>query len=294
MFGEKRVVDNRVFLLGLDALYRDAMKGHEAGELLTCAQRVAQILRIDPEDIPVEGYYTESAELTEYFCLVRALQQVHESSMPAVDSLREFDRLLEVVSSPLFGRLITGGKLLPTGRDPLSQALLDTMPDWTLESLVALASTIAHECDDYSLVGLAARSKDAVVLTATRESVVLYAEIPVMSARRALKPRYVWKVDKDLSDAAARFVETFNRLFDEQLPAPHRRYAEVYWHASRENDVLGRCVRIGSNDLTPALYYHWAVCREEDLTVHEFWHHEIWTTERYRSALREYGGRPQV
>ena len=47
MFGEKRVVDNRVFLLGLAELYRDAMKGREAGELPTCARRVAQTLGID-------------------------------------------------------------------------------------------------------------------------------------------------------------------------------------------------------------------------------------------------------
>ena len=293
MFGEKRVVDNRVFLLGLDKLYRDAMKGHEVGELLPCARRIAQALEVLPDDIPVEGYYTESPELTEYFCLVRALQKVRESSKPKVASLPEFCRLLDVVSSPIFGRPIDEGNLLPKGQDPLSQALEDSMPNWTIESLVTLSSTIAQEHDDYSLVGLAARSKDAVVLTATRESVVLYARTIFGSARR--KPRYTWEVDKDLSEAAARFVETFNRLFGDQLPAPKKRHAEDYWHACKKNKILGRCVRIGFDDSKkPVVHYHWAVYQEEVLTVHEFWHPEIWTTERYRLALDENKGRPQL
>ena len=109
MFGEKRVVDNRVFLLGLDDLYRNAMKGHEVGELLPCARRVAHALGVPPRDVPVEGYYTESPELTEYFCLVRALQEVHESLKPGVTPLPEFDRLLDVVSSPIFGQSISDG-----------------------------------------------------------------------------------------------------------------------------------------------------------------------------------------
>jgi hypothetical protein len=292
MFGEKRVVDNRVFLLGLDQLYREAMKVHEVGELLPCARRVAQNLEVFPGNVPIEGYYTESAELTEYFCLIRALQNVPESSKPKVASLPEFGHLLDVVSSPIFGRPIDEGNLLPTGQDPLSQALEDSAPNWKIESLVTLSSTIAQENDDYSLVGLAARSKDEVVLTATRESVVLYARMIVGSAPK--KPRYAWEVDKDLSEAAARFVRTFNRLFGDQLPAPKKKHAEDYWHACRQNDILGRCVRIGSDDSKkPVVHYHWAVYQEEVLAAHEFWHPEIWTTERYRLALDENKGRPQ-
>jgi hypothetical protein len=151
MFGEKRVVDNRTFLLGLDNLYRDAMKGHEVSELLPCARRVAQALEVPPADAPVEGYYTESIELTEYFSLVRALQNVHESSKPRVSSLPEFCRLLDVASSPIFGNSIQEGHLLPTGQDPLSQALNDSAPNWTIKSLVTLSSKIAQERDDYSL-----------------------------------------------------------------------------------------------------------------------------------------------
>ncbi len=84
---ERRVVDDRVFLLGLDKLYRDAMKQHERGELLGCARRVAEALHVTPADVPVEGYYAEDERLTEYFRLVRALQDVDEGATSCRHSL---------------------------------------------------------------------------------------------------------------------------------------------------------------------------------------------------------------
>ena len=45
-------VDNRIFLLGLDNLYRNAMKGYESRTLLACARVVAQQLQVQPADDP--------------------------------------------------------------------------------------------------------------------------------------------------------------------------------------------------------------------------------------------------
>jgi hypothetical protein len=286
MSEERRVVDNRTFLLGLDKLYRDAMKPHESGELLNCARRVAAALNATPASVPVEGYYTESHELTEYFGLMRALQAVDEKSTPTVASLPEFRRLLEVTSAPLYGKAIGAGKLLPTGRDPLSQALYETMPDWSLPRLIETAYKAAQESDDFSLVGLAARIRDAVVLAATRESVVLYAEMMEGSALFPPRPKYVWNVDKELAEQARRFIDTFNRLFNEKLPPPEPAHAASYWHAFADNEILGRCVRLGYNDaVSPVLQYHWAICSRGNFVVQEFWHTEVWTTERYRAAI---------
>jgi hypothetical protein len=297
MFTEKHVVDNRVFLLGLDKLYRDAMKQHERGELLRCARRVAEVLRATPADVPVEGYYAEDRQLTEYFCLVRALQDVDEGATPSVDSLSEFQRLRDVTSAPLYGRPQYSGKLLPAGRDALSQALLDTFPDWTVASLTAAAYSQALGIDEISLVGLAARVQDAVVLAAVRESVVLYAEMILGAALHPPRPKYVWKVDKDLAQQARRFIDTFNGLFGEELPPPDPAQAERYWHAYDDNEILGRCVRLGYDDsISPIRHYHWAICRAADgqFAVQEFWKPEVWTTTRYRSALRGAGRCPEL
>jgi len=83
MFTERHIVDNRVFLLGLDKLYRDAMKDNERTELL------------------------------------------------------------------------------PSGRDVLSQALLDTEPpEWTVANLTEAAHNAAFASDDISLVGPSPRRRE--------------------------------------------------------------------------------------------------------------------------------------
>ena len=44
--------------------------------------------------------------------------------------------------------------------------------------------------------------------------------------------------------------------------------------------------------MSPVQYYHWAICRGADgaLVTQEFWNADVWTTTRYRAALRR-GGR---
>ena len=286
-------VDNRVFLLGLDELYRDAMKRHERAELLVCARRVADALRVTPADVPVEGYYAEDQQLTEYFRLLRALQDVDECRTAEVAALPDFRRLQEITSARIYGRPEQQEKLLPVGRDAVSQALIATAPNWTLARLVAAAHSCARETDDISLVGLAARIQDAVVLTALRESVVLYAAYQ----RLSMQPRreYLWRVDDELAEQARRFIDAFNALFGENLPPPEPAQAERYWDACDANDILGRCVRIGRDDRQPVRHYHWAIYRgTEGLTVQEFWHPELWTTTRYREALQPSGRCPDL
>jgi hypothetical protein len=296
MFREKRVVDNRVFLLGLDELYRELMKRHEREELLHCARRVTEVLHEPAASVPIEGYFTEDHFLTEYFCLLRALQDVPKDRTHEVVSLPEFQRLHNVTSSPIYGRA-QEGKLLPLGRDHLSQALIDTRQDWNIQKLITAAYTSAIQTDDISLVGLAARAKDAVVLAATRESVVLYAEMEFAAALGQREPKYIWKVDKNLAEQGRRFIDTFNSLFSEKLPPPESTQAETYWNAYKNNKILGRCVRLGYDDRQrPPLQYHWAICLLDDgaLTLQDFWHAEVWTTQRYRSVLPYDGKCPKL
>src|SRR5262245_30703346 len=235
-----RIVDNRIFLLGLDKLYREAMKRHERGELLRCASRVARVLLVTPADVPVEGYYAEDEQLTEYFRLVRALQGVKEEATPKVESLSEFQRLRDVMSAPLYGEPQYDRMLLPKGCDALTRALLDTFPNWTVASLTAAAYNKVLETDEISLVGLAARIRDSVVLTAVRESVVLYEMDALCAAFFLTQPQYLWEVDKELAQYAKRFIDTFNLLFGEELPPPDPAQAERYWNAYQDNEILGR------------------------------------------------------
>ncbi len=291
MFWHIRVVDNRAFLLGLDGLYRRAMKRHEAGELLRCARAVSGELGLSASQGPVEGYYAESPDLTEYFQLMRTLQSARAVLRTRVARSPAYQRLEKVASAPIFGRPIDLDCLLPRGCDPLSQALSDSRPqDWRIDFLVKNANRVAVEADDYSLVGLAALAQDPVILTATRESAVLYAWPVVGAALR--QPKYVWTVDRELARQSRRFVDSFNSLFSDDLPSPEPDNAGVYWNAGKDNDVMGRCVRLGMDDThAPVRHYHWAIAwgKRQRWKVEEFWAEDLWTTTRFRERL---GRRP--
>jgi hypothetical protein len=242
---------------------------------------VAARLGVAPSNAPVEGYYAESQSLREFFSLMRALQEQDEAAEKQVKRRKEFKILWKLTTSGLYGRPERRGKLLPRGWDPLADALEQTT-EWTLPLLVEAAHGIATEADDWSLVGLAARTKDPVVVTATRESTVLHAGIVF---RSALVPqyRYEWDVDAELTASANRFIKTADRFVQVPLPRAEPKNAEAFFDAFDNSDVVGRCVRIGADE-TGTQHYHWAIhsLRGTD-EVEEFWSPEIWTTTRYRA-----------
>jgi hypothetical protein len=281
----ERIVDNRVFLLGLDAMYRERMKRHESTELLACARAVAERLHVPPADVPIEGYYGETRKLTEYFRLMRGLQSVRREEAPRVAPMREYQRLLSVASAPIYGRPFHE-KLLPLGRGSLTQALeaIDgDLSQLTVDNIVERAHRIALETEDFSLVDLAAFARDAVMLTALRESVVLYELVGTLGRERLQPvPVYVWQVDEELARRGGRFVVTFNELFGDDLPEPVAENADLFFDVADENKIVGRCVCIGKTPL-PERFYHWAIRRAAHgrLEIDAFWDSEVWTTDRY-------------
>ena len=283
---ETRVVDNRVFLLGLDELYREAMKVQERGELLRHARDLAKRLQIAPANAPIEGYYSEDDKLTEYFRLMRGLQAVDDERSNEVNRMDAYKRLFAVTSSALFGEPTDVGRLFPVGSDALTAAL-QTKP-WTVPALTAAAQRIAVMSNDCGLVTLAAFPGDPVVLAALRESVVLYAMFGKLSGMEVEPPRYDWQVDPELAERAERFVATFNELFPHgpALPEPTASNAEQFWVGKDASRITGRCVRIGQDESQPPRYYHWGIRIVGSFTgpleVDDFWSHEVWTTERYR------------
>src|SRR2546430_13768658 len=252
-------VDDRAFLLGLDRLYREAMQQHEGFELLGCARELAATLRITPRPVPIEGYYATNPQLTEYFLLLRALQQVGESRVPEVRGLLSYQRLCQVLSSPIFGRAEHEDTLLPIGNDPLSRALRATAPSWTIPTLTAAAHAVAVKTGDYSLVGLAALAWDPVALVALRESVVLYEGVMLGSTEPL---RIGWAVSPELAERGARFIAAFRALFGTALPAPVGDNADVYFGSYIKADPVGRRARLGCPAQTePGPHYQWVIER---------------------------------
>jgi len=283
------IVDDRVFVLGLDYLYREAMKTFEAERLLPCIEQLAQALSVIPEEIPIEGYYTESRALGQYFKTMRALQEVPRAREPQVKGLEAFETLLKILTSGLFGQPVYQGKLLPVGRDPLSKALWKHAgQNWSIPILLESAYQFADGIDDFSLVSLAARTRDPVILTALRESVVLYAEIVSFGIVEEPDHRYSWRVSPEIAERGNQFIRTFNELTESQLPVALAKNAETFALAFSKNEIIGRCVRIGDAGAGQPPYYHWAIYTTNwrapcSLQVEDFWNSEIITTERYRS-----------
>lgn len=284
----ERKVGNRELLLGLDYAYREAMKVFEAETLLPAAETVAGRLGIQPCDGPVEGYYGESPELTHYFQLVRALQDVRDTERHRVNDLVEFQRLHEVTQSPLFGIPGDASYLLPPSRDALYFALRSLSPEaWTRRALTEMAAIEAEARHDCSLVGLACRSRDSVCIAALRESVVLYVE-PLCLMARAVKYNDLWEVEPSLAAAANRFIAEVNALLCISIPEAHKSNVEYYYHTSQNNKISGRCVRIGLDDRNrPVRHYHWAVNGDVGTYfVEDFWSDSLWTTDKYRQEKR--------
>lgn len=310
------VVDNHVFLLGLDQYYRDGMKLLEAKVLLDCASAVARRLGVSEADVPVEGYYDDPAvpELPRYFRFMRALQRVTQEEASTASGMPELQRLVEVAESGMYGRpqyeSADARLMLPVGRDAFSTALRELKPtEWNVGALVARARSAAVKDDDFSLVGLAARAADPVALAALRESVVLYAEKRI-TIGGGLRYVYAWRVDEGLARCADRFIEVFNRLvagpnsglraghwmsgifnlraFD-PIPRAVAENAPHFYDCFKDNAILGRCVHLGTRTDTGEKY-HWAVRAasdhnsEQGMEVHDFWSHDLWTTSRYRAG----------
>lgn len=277
---KKKIVDNRVFLLGLDAFFREGMKVYESGELLELAQEIVQELKVDVHDCPIEGYYSETAELTEYFRLIRTLQACDEGRAQDVQSAGGLRRLRQVCGSRVYGEPTRVG-MLSVGKDPVAFALDVLKPDWELGEIVRLAKEKSISSDDYSLVGLAARCGDPVIIAATRETVVLHAMI--LTAAFVEEKEYIWRVDDDLARLAGRFTATVKKDIGFVIPAPSAENCEAYYH-SATGDIIGRCVRLGYNDaVRPTVHYHWAIrIIDGEYEVDEFWDEKLWTTEMYR------------
>jgi len=104
---EVLAVTNRVFLLGLDELYRNSMQRLESGRLLDCARALARRLRVRAAGGSVEGYYVESPELAQYFQLIRELGTL----LSRVQGLP----LCRAVRADRRGSTVTGGSALSLG-----------------------------------------------------------------------------------------------------------------------------------------------------------------------------------
>lgn len=278
-----KIVDNRVFLLGLDSLFREAQKQYETNTLLPIVRNIKDDLVLVPQDAPIEGYYTETPELKEYFLIVRTLQTLPKELKDRVKDKKGLQKLLSYTGSKICGRLLEGDRFLPIVVDPLAEALKRTYPEWNIPNLTVVASGVAKEWNDVSLVGLACLANDSCVITALKESAILYGSKVVGSFFDKRKPVFEWRVDKALEEKANIFIQEFNSLTGFSLPLASAENAAIFFKASSLNEISERCVNIGSNP-EGNKFYHWAIEVDSKRVyfVKDFWDDHMWTTAEYR------------
>lgn len=288
---ELRTVDDRSFVIGLIELFRDRMKEHETKVLLPLAREAAQALGLKKEDVPIEGYYYETPELSEYFRLIRSLQSTSLRKPPDGSTHKALTELRRVLSSRAFSRSVLGdtkGNSIPQFTSPLHEAL-ESIPEYSIDAITERAVSCVRE-EDSSIVAVACATGDAVALCAARESVPLILSVSSDIHHPVIE--YEWTVRDEVRRVAERFLRALSEATSIDLPPATRESAKSYWHASQKADLDGRCIAIANRELRG--FYHWYINGRRDAArVVDFWSPELWTTQRMKALSQPQRPRPE-
>lgn len=284
------VVDDRMLLRGLIALFSSALSACIKEELLGCARRVVEVLGIEPADGAVPGFCGGDDELVEYCRIVCALQQAPAAQLERVAGLADYERLAAVTGWPLFVLPADGDRLLPRCEDALSRALATTAT-WSIAALVPAARAIAEQSEDVSLAGLAARAGDPMLMVLARElpRSSMHGWIDADEAiAMADEYDFDWQVTPEFAVSVSAFVETANALLRANLPAAIVDNVSAFFFARGVGGIGGQCIALGKR---ADAVHHWAISgphaatRKPGPEVEEFVAAEWWSTERYRREL---------
>lgn len=268
------IVDDRAFVVGLSELFRQEMKRYEVANLLPLAEDACKALDLSPALVPVEGYYTESAELERFFRLIRALQntEIHEVSPGSTDDA--ILRLREVLTSPAMGRIEHNDQLIARTTSPLGEALR-ILSNWSIDGLCQQAQKLVRK-DDSGLVAVAAAAGDPVGLCAARESMALVADVELAEMQL---PEFAWGVSEHVVEVASRFISALAETTRIMLPKPVATSSDLYGQAAIDAELIGRCILIGERFGNPFPYYHWYIESQGGKPiVKDFWSSTVWTT----------------
>jgi hypothetical protein len=268
------VIDDCRFVIALTEFFRDRFRIYETDTLLPLARDVAKRLGIRPLDVPVEGYYAETEELSEYFRLVRGFQQEKIERCSVPQSLRE---LRAVFLSGFMGRVCSedNQSLLPRLSNALNAAL-ERVSRWNVVT-VTRSSKESVLREDEDLIAVAAATGHPVPLCNARETMVLATAL--ISEQEDDYPKTIWRVSSQVESLGAAFVRKLAAVTDIRLPEPQAAFASVYASRLQSLSLDGRCVCLGFQYSTERGFYHWYIDEStEQSSVIDFWSTSIWTT----------------
>jgi hypothetical protein len=280
------VVSDFELILGLDSFYREQMQQYETKQLLPLVIELFEKLGVSPKKYPMEGYYYKSEKLKNYFNYIKTLREVSIKHKDDVQNMLGYKKLTELFCSGLYGKYEYDDKILPNVKDPIYYALESlSVENWNVKNILNTAHTIINDTNNTTIIGLGIIIKNPVIVTALRETAVLYADIlcagvPDFTIKYINK--YIWNVSKEIEHLANIIIETFNGICPYKIPLAIEKNAKKYYDRFMSNPFDLRCVRIGY-DAFSGKNYHWAIKNQEYLTNNykfaEFWDEKHWTTE---------------
>ena len=273
-------MDERTLLQGLIVMFQRALSASIKRELYGCAQRLANKLNLKPVRScgVIPDFCKGDAILSRYFQIVEELR--HVCWRKRVQAMPDFQRIEAVMASPLFGLRTSRSDsltmacrrcgplgfahkqqlgrpqdaldraVIAIGRDTLAQSP-GTAATCSITELTTSAQSIAVEADDVSLVGLAARIGDPMLMILAR------AQPRAGHLLDDSGEEFDWQVDAAFAASAAEFVDTANQLLGADLPAPTADHASAYFWASLAISPGGQCVPLDC-DHGQGTYY-WAI-----------------------------------
>ncbi len=322
---QKLVIDDIQYFRALESEVRDGMKSFEIS-LLPVAEQAVKDSGFSVGTYPVEGYYHEKPELTQYFNCIRTLQGNYTTTItPAIQHLHN------VYTHPIFGLKqgmrtainqtdVYYPQLNPVTISPVvdpvtvaTQRLAPPhkLPDWTTESIIQEAEKIPK---GICLVGLALlvdelhkeKGKyDPVATCAARETTVLSAMKWINITSVGPETKIDWRVSPKVEAYGKEVVNGYNDLITEYSMMVKRsqgsKSAQRIVRQMTPKNVesvlkhapdMRRCVNLCADDRVG--FYHWAI-QEKNGRYHvvDFYAPQIVTTKEYQNdpegVLKKYG-----
>jgi len=289
------IVNDFEFIIGLDSFYREKMKKYEVKILLPLIKEIFQNIDIQKKNFPIEGYYYENEDLTEYFNYVKTLKTLNNDYKPKIENMQGYKKLLNILCSGLYGNYYFNESILPITKDPIYRTLENlSFDNWKSEKIIKTAFSIIKEENDFSIISLGIIKKDPIILTALRESVALYSDIFVGSAPNLTvkyEYKYIWNVSNEIQNKANNIIEIFNGICPYKIPIAEEKNVKKYYDEYVSNPINIRCIRIGIDNI--GKNYHWAIINTDYLKRNykfkEFWDSKFWTTETLKKDSKKLG-----
>ena len=275
----------------IDNKLRETMMEFEQKKLLPKARKLLKDSGIDElielELFPIEGYYYKTKKLSNYFNIIRNLQE-YEPIFDRIENTKELKELQIITGNKLFGSIKSeryDNSPLPRMKDIMTLCMEDKklFPEykhhpWNIKKI--MNNLLAFYTGNPNIVELATLINKPECLVAGCETDILYREDVMISgcASPFLLPEIVWNVDKEVQNMGINIINRLNELTNNNIPTPTE-YNNGYYDNLAETP---RIARLGYQKNTEEHYY-WILERNRD--VRDLYTKDIITTESYKNEM---------